>query len=411
MGSRTRPPRVVEIIIALVFIAMAALDPDQNPWEMVLVLVLGALQLAEVRLPVLETKTRAVIWISVKLAVALWLTWISGNVNSHYYLMTLLPVISAATYLGPFETLVFSVAGVAAILSFLFSYDWKNTDFFLEDKEKLALNLLFIVIIGQLLSLLAEALRAQSAKHKAVADQLSETNRQLREAEAAMRRSERLAALGQLSAGLAHELRNPLGTIKTSSEMLSRNVASENEVAREVAGYISTEVDRCNSLVSRFLDFARPLEARLSTAELTQVIDRAIEMASREAAERGIAIYRNYEPDVPPFLMDAELMERVFFNLLQNAVQASRPGTTVTVKTRAAGDMAETDVIDRGSGIDPKMKETIFNPFVTTKPTGVGLGLPIVAKIVDRHGGKMAVESQPGEGSVFRVSLPMRTAL
>jgi two-component system sensor histidine kinase HydH len=368
---------------------------------------LGALQLAEVRLPVLETKMRAVAWISLKLALALWLTWISGDVNSHYYLITLLPVISAATYLGPLGTFVFSVLAAISIFAFLLSYNWDTTDFLIEDKKRFALNLLFIVITGQLVNLLAEAIRAQSTKYKAVADQLSETNRQLREAEAAVRRSERLAALGQLSAGLAHELRNPLGTIKASSEMLSRTVAAENEVAREVSGYISTEVDRCNSLVSRFLDFARPLEVRLADADLTQVIDRSIEMVAREAKEREVTIYRNYAPDVPPFPMDAELMERVFFNVIQNGVQASAPGSSITVKTRIAGPMAETSVIDRGSGIDPKLIETIFNPFVTTKPSGVGLGLAIVTKIVDRHGGRMTVESQPGEGSVFHIGLPI----
>jgi two-component system sensor histidine kinase HydH len=264
------------------------------------------------------------------------------------------------------------------------------------------------VITGQLVNLLAEAIRAQSAKHKALADQLSETNKQLREAEAAVRRSERLAALGQLSAGLAHELRNPLGTIKASAEMLSRNVAAENEVSREVAGYISTEVDRCNSLVTRFLDFARPLAVRLASTDLSQVIDRSIEMVSREARDRDIAIYRNYAPDIPPLPMDAELMERVFFNVLQNAVQASAPGSSITVKTRADGEIVEICVIDRGSGIDPKLIETIFNPFVTTKPDGVGLGLAVVSRILDRHGGRMTVESQPGEGSVFHISLPLQ---
>ena len=408
MPVRMRPPRVHEVLIALVFIAMAALDPDQNPLEMTLVLVLGALQLAEVRLPVLETKKRAVIWILLKLALCLWLIGISGRVNSHYYLITLLPVISAATYLGALGTLVFSVLAATSVLSFLLSYDWDAVELPAEARNILALNLLFIVITGQLVNLLAEAIRAQSAKYKAVADQLSETNKQLGEAEAAVRRSERLAALGQMSAGLAHELRNPLGTIRASAEMLSRNVAAENEVAREVAGYISSEVDRCNSLVTRFLDFARPLAVRLAETDLTQVIDRSVEMVSREAHDHDITIYRNYAPDVPPLPMDAELMERVFFNVLQNAVQASAPGSSITVKTRAAGDRVETCVIDRGSGIDPKLIETIFNPFVTTKPNGVGLGLAIVSKIVDRHGGKMSVESQPGEGSVFHISLPTR---
>jgi signal transduction histidine kinase len=404
-----RPPRVHEVLIALVFIAMAVLDPDQSPMEMLLVLLLGALQLAEVRLPVLETKQRAISWILLKLALCVWLVGISGKIDSHYYLMTLLPVISAATYLGPLGTLVFSVLAASSVPSFLLSYNWKEFEILPEDQKRLALNVLFIVIAGQLVNLLAEAIRAQSARYKAVADQLSVANQQLREAEAAVRRSERLAALGQLTAGLAHELRNPLGTIKASSEMLSRNVAPENEIAREVAGYISTEVDRCNSLVSRFLDFARPLEARLAEADLTQVIDHAVGMLAREAGERNITVYRNYAPEIPPFPMDAELMERVFFNLVQNSVQASQPGSSVTVKTRLAGDMAETSVIDRGSGIDPKLIETIFNPFFTTKSDGVGLGLAIVSKIVDRHGGKMTVESRPGEGSVFRVSLPLNS--
>jgi signal transduction histidine kinase len=277
-----------------------------------------------------------------------------------------------------------------------------------ESQKVFALNLLFLVITGQLVNLLAEAIRAQSAKYKAVAEQLSFANQQLSEAEAAVRRSERLAALGQLTAGLAHELRNPLGTIKASAEMISRSVTAENEIAREVAGYITTEVDRCNSLVSRFLDFARPLEPRLAPADLAQVIDRAIEMVGREASDRQIAIYRNFEPNIPSFPMDSELMERVFFNLLQNAVQASPPGNSVTVKTRSVGEFAEASVIDRGSGIDAKHIETIFNPFFTTKASGVGLGLAVVSRIVDGHGGKMAVESRPGEGSVFHVCLPLR---
>jgi len=194
---------------------------------------------------------------------------------------------------------------------------------------------------------------------------------------------------------------------QVSAEMLAKVVGDENEVAREVTGFISTEVDRCNSLVSRFLDFARPLQLRRAPADLTSVLDRAIALAERDAKEHNIKIFRNYAPDIPRFAIDAELMERVFFNLLQNAVQASAPGGSITAKTRVAGSYAEIDIIDRGSGIEPKNLETIFNPFFTTKSNGVGLGLAIVSKIVDRHGGKMAVESQSGEGSVFRICLPL----
>ena len=118
-------------------------------------------------------------------------------------------------------------------------------------------------------------------------------------------------------------------------------------------------------------------------------------------------MYRNFSPDVRPFGFDAELMERVFYNLLLNAAQATPPGGEIVVKTRAAEGSVEIAVIDRGAGIAPQHLESIFNPFFTTKKEGVGLGLAIVSKIVDLHGGKMSVESESGKGSVFHVFLPV----
>jgi signal transduction histidine kinase len=259
--------------------------------------------------------------------------------------------------------------------------------------------------VGTLANTLAEDLRVQSREARRSAGQLAAANEQLQEAEEAVRRSDRLAALGQLSAGLAHELRNPLGTIRGSAEMLSRTLTAENEVAREMAGYISAEVDRANSLITRFLQFARPLQLRPERADLVQTLDRAIAMVEREA--RDVSIHKNYAPEIPPFSFDPELLERVVYNLVLNAAQATPAGGTVTIKARAAAGTVEIAVIDRGAGIDPQHIETIFNPFFTTKPDGVGLGLAIVAKIVDEHGGKITVESEPKKGSIFRVLLPM----
>jgi two-component system, NtrC family, sensor histidine kinase HydH len=159
-------------------------------------------------------------------------------------------------------------------------------------------------------------------------------------------------------------------------------------------------VDRTNLLVTRFLDFARPLEPRRETADITAIIDLA-------AKHAGVPIVREYAKDVPQLQIDPALTEQVFINLLSNAAQASQPGMPVTVATRLDGHCVEIDVIDRGTGIPPDKLETIFNPFVTTKQDGVGLGLAIVAKIVDRHGGKMTVDSEPGKGSTFRISLPI----
>jgi signal transduction histidine kinase len=256
-------------------------------------------------------------------------------------------------------------------------------------------------VAAVLVNSLGQAVRTQSARYKAAAEQLAEANRSLVAAEAAVRRSDRLAALGQLSAGLAHELRNPLGSIKGSADLLARS-ASRNDatLAKELAEIISAEVDRTNSLVTRFLDFARPLEPRREMTDVTLVIDRAVKRAHRD-------VIRDYSDSLPPIPIDPELMEQVFLNLIANASEASAPDAPVIIATSETDGQAEVAVIDRGCGIPPDKIDTIFNPFVTTKQTGVGLGLAIVSKIVDGHGGKISVESQPGDGSTFRVRLPL----
>ncbi|MFB3828004.1 MAG: nitrogen regulation protein NR(II) [Bryobacteraceae bacterium] len=391
----------------LLFAAMAALSDTRDASEMTLLGVLAALQISEPKVPLAASPNGTLLWIGLKLVTGYLLIGYTGGLASSYYLVLLLPVLSAATSRGFGSTLLFTLLACGAYLSFLLFVDWSRWMIGPEETRELVLRVVFIAMAGNLASVLAEVVRVQSGNYKAIAEQLAEANRSLREAEAAMRRADRVAALGKLSAGLAHELRNPLGTIKASAEMLERSVAKENEVAREVAGFITSEVDRANSLVTRFLEFARPLKLRTAPADLGQTIDRAIDHLEREAGARGVAVFKNYSPDLRPFSFDAELIERVFYNLLLNAAQATAEGGAITVKTRLVDGMAEAAVIDRGSGIDPGLIETIFNPFFTTKPQGVGLGLAIVSKIVDEHGGKIAVESEPGKGSIFRVFLPM----
>jgi signal transduction histidine kinase len=374
--------------------------PFGDAYEIGPLVALGVAQILEPRIPAAPSTRSRVFWMVVKLVIGfLLIAWTNG-INSPYWIVLLFPVVSAATWFGLAGTLLFLAAASGAYLFFLLFVEESS-----QVNADLVLRLTLLAMIANLANILAQELREQSAKQRRSAEQLSEAMAQVREAEEAVRRSDRLAALGQLSAGLAHELRNPLGTIKASSEMLGRQVGEENEVAREMAGFIASEVDRCNSLITRFLEFARPLGARLETADLAQILDRAVAQVEREAP--GVAIYKNYAPEIPPFPIDAELMERVFYNLTLNAVQATAAGGAVTVKTRAAGGMAEVAVIDRGSGIGAQDIDAIFNPFFTTKPQGTGLGLAIVAKIVDGHGGKITVESEPGKGSIFRVLLPM----
>lgn len=388
------------------FAALAIFGPERTPHATVLLLAISIFQIAEPKIPAFQTDKGVVASLLIKLALAWVLVGYTDGIASSYYFVLLLPVVSAATSLGLWGTAAFTALACGSFLSFLLYLDWQRSYIEQDQIRELLLRVALLPVVGFLTHQLADANRVRAKNYQSIAEQLAAANEHLQEAEAAVRRADRLAALGQLTAGLAHELRNPMSTIKNSAEMLAKSVPAESEVARELAGYISSEVDRTNSLITRFLEFARPLKLRLAETSISDAIDRAVTQLERQNNAGELTIYKNYSPDIRPVEIDGELMERVIYNLLQNAVQASPPQSAVTVKTRRLDGNIEISVIDRGAGIDAKHLENIFNPFFTTKQDGVGLGLAIVSKIVDEHEGKIVVESQPGEGSVFRVFLP-----
>ncbi len=399
-----------DFVWVLLFVVIEWISVADDPLEAPLLTALALLQIVEPRLRFLQTQAGRVLSVGSKIALCYLLIGFTGGPNSSYFLILLVPIITGSTAFGPFGATLVTLATAASYLSFLAGLDWNKYVIEAQGLREFGLRLVVLCLAGYLANRQAAATREQARRHQAVAEQLAAANRHLQEAEAAVRRSERLAALGQLSAGLAHELRNPLGTMKASAEMLAKQLNGEKAVAAELAEFISTEVDRTNLLVTRFLDFARPLRLRLAPADPADVIDRAVGQIERAGLRHDVAIFKNYSPEIGPFLMDADLIERVAYNLLLNAVQATGQGGAVTVKTLPSGEMAEISVIDRGAGIDPKHRENIFNPFFTTKAEGVGLGLAIVAKIVDEHGGRTDVDSELGKGSVFRVYLPMGRA-
>ena len=390
---------VQDVLLALMFGALIFLA--HNSSQQLLLGGLAVLQLIEGHLALLDTTWGRATSVILQLILCFLLLGITDALTSDYFPVLLLPIISAASFLGLPSTLLSTFAAIGAYLSFLLYEGWGEWRTNPENLHFLAIRCLLAAVAAVLVNSLGQAIRTQSSRYKAAAELLAEANRSLVAAEAAVRRSERLAALGQLSAGLAHELRNPLGSIKGSADLLARS-ASRNDatLAKELAEIISTEVDRTNSLVTRFLDFARPLEPKRELTDVTHVIDRAVKRAHAE-------VIRDYAESLPPIPIDPELMEQVFLNLITNAAEASAPGAPIIVRTNESDGQAEVTVIDRGCGIPPDKIETIFNPFVTTKQTGVGLGLAIVSKIVDGHGGKMSVESRPGDGSTFRIRLPL----
>jgi signal transduction histidine kinase len=394
----------------LLFAALAAVSPQRSAPEIEMLAALAALRVAGGRAAWFATRRGARTLAGLELLLGFLLIGVTGGLASAYYPILLLPVVGAATTMGGRGAAAVTALACLAILVFI---PWAVALGYTLSAQQIAesfLNLIFLPVVGFLTWQLADANRKLAQRSQQAAEQLGEANRNLQEAEAAVRRSERLAALGQLAAGLAHELRNPMGTMKASAELLGRQLSAPGgpnpEIAGELAGFIATEVDRANSLITRFLDFARPLQLRRQPLDLNELVDRAVLRCEREKPASAGRIHKNPAANLKAVSMDAELLERALLNLLVNALEASPPGATVTVKTVALGDAAEIAVIDRGSGIRPADLEQVFNPFFTTKPEGVGLGLAIVAKIVDEHGGRIEVSSEEGRGSIFRVVLP-----
>ena len=384
---------------------LLATTPETNYNATILLVVIGAFQITEPRLPLFASKRGQIYSLLLKLIFSFLFVGYTHGIESPYYSIFLVPVVSAATSYGFYVVLgVTAIAGIG-YLSFLFiptTYEPADGLYSL-----LSLHVSFFAIIAFLVFDQARAKRLEMVRTKEAADRLIESNRNLQMAQASLRRSERLAALGQLTAGLAHELRNPLGTLKASAEMLNQEtVLSKPQVVTEMASYIESEVDRMNGLITSFLNFARPLEIHATAANLQTVLVDLIRNQSPLAADRSVSLSIDVAPDSEQFQFDPSLLSIALSNLIQNAIQASPPGTTVKVISRRIGDGIEISVEDQGVGISPQNLENIFNPFFTTKPEGIGLGLAIVSKIVDEHGGKITTTSTVGQGTTFRIVLP-----
>ncbi|WP_434390058.1 ATP-binding protein [Melittangium boletus] len=230
-----------------------------------------------------------------------------------------------------------------------------------------------------------------------------------------IRERDRLAALGEMAAGLAHEIRNPLGAIKGAAQCLDpQRMPGEEGEFLEV---IVEEVNRLNGVVSAFLDYARPLKQTFGPTDLNEVVTRTVRLIQNEMP-RGLEFKMELSDALPRVEADAEQLKQVLINLVQNAMQAlgSEAAGCITVKTvrpdrfndfRPAGDsFVEVHVSDTGPGVPVEQQQHIFVPFYTTKQKGTGLGLAICQRIVKNHGGTLAVRSKPGEGATFIIRLP-----
>ncbi len=228
----------------------------------------------------------------------------------------------------------------------------------------------------------------------------------LARAHAALVRSEQLGAMGRMAAGIAHEIRNPLGIIKNTAQLL-REELDDAGVDTDLVRYIPEEVDRLNDTLTGYLEFAKDAPMRLETVDLVRLVRRTLKLVDRDLRAADVEVLDNLDAvGQLPLRADPRRLQQVVLNLVLNAVQAMPEGGTLEVRLEPRGAHTALHVRDTGTGMDPARAEEIFEPFVTSKEKGSGLGLHVVQRIVEGHGGRIELETEPGRGSTFTVVLP-----
>ncbi|UJX40482.1 PAS domain-containing protein [Desulfovibrio sp. JY] len=230
--------------------------------------------------------------------------------------------------------------------------------------------------------------------------------REMRRLEAEIRRREKLAAVGNLAAGVAHEIRNPLSSIRGYAAYFGAKFAPGSE-DRQAAEVMVREVDRLNRVISELIEFARPSDIKRRPVRLADLASHAARLTLPDATARGVSVDISGAADGPEVTADPDRLTQALLNLCLNAIQAMQPGGVMTLAAGTAPDgRAFLSVADTGGGIDDTERDRIFDPYYTTKPHGTGLGLPIAHKIVAAHGGEIVLAARPDGGTVATVYLP-----
>jgi PAS domain S-box-containing protein len=258
---------------------------------------------------------------------------------------------------------------------------------------------------GRILWVKETARAVQDADGKTIAlivcEDITETKQLRQKAE----RMERLAALGQLSTTIAHEIRNPLGSISLNFQYLSSHLAIP-EAQQKTLRSIQQGISRIQNIIRGILDFARPAPLALKMANLHKVLDSSLLSTRHELEQAGIRIEKEYQAASPVLMLDVNLMVQVFINLFLNAKEAMVSGGQLTIRTSSRENALEVQIEDTGMGIPRENFDKIYNPFFTTKTDGIGLGLAVVFRILEQHQAQIQVESQVGKGTKFTIVLP-----
>jgi len=341
----------------------------------------------------------------------IWAT--SGEEESPYWVIYLLPVAVAATNLGLRGMLLTCSVATGLFVSFVPTGVLFGSARQEENLIEIVISCLMYFVVGVLVQTFSAQSRRQLARQQELNESLLENQAILKEslnrleaAEDNLRRQDRLAALGEMSAGIAHEIRNPLGVISSSAQLLDRKLAEPASGIRQLLDIIQEETTRLNGLITDFLSFGRPAPPALRPIDLQEAVLKAVEHVEGMARERSVGLVAELPEEPQSALADPDMLQQVLLNLLLNALEASREGGAVALRLHRSGEALCLEVHDSGSGIPPENLSKIFNPFFTTKEKGTGLGLANAHRIIEMHGGTLGVSSEVGEGTTFRITLP-----
>ena len=340
------------------------------------------------------------------LAFILVLVRITGGMTSSFYLAFYVLIALHAFYFG------LSTGAMAALLASLL-YPFADTWPPPIGLSDLGLRVGFFLLVGLCMGGLAERERRERRLVEQLNRELREQQRRLTEAQEQLIRSERLATVGELAAGLAHDLRNPLAGVSGALHVLAGEIP-EADPRQALLAEVQSQVARMNKTLTDLLWHARPPTPQCLPLHLNEVVEQTLWFLPVASGTR-IEVSKRLQPELPPLHLDPNLLHQALLNILVNARQAMPDGGQLTVSTRlrqnltGKGQVVEVAISDTGRGILEGNLSRIFQPFFTTKAQGTGLGLAIAARIVEQHGGSIAVESEVGNGATFRIVLPVPT--
>jgi len=320
-----------------------------------------------------------------------------------YQRLYYIPIVMAAYWFGLKGALITSIIST---LSYPHHghYSWPDRPFYTMNQyaEMLMFNLIAVVT-----GILSDLEKRQRGKYEAASIELKDAYQRLQDSLEQIRRADRLSALGELSAGMAHEIRNPLGSIKGGMEIIAEGIEKENK-KHEFIGIIMKEINRLDKIIAEFLKYARPKEPEMREENLNILIESVVKLVSKGAEQKGVSVNVNTDTNLPDTLMDGEQIKQALLNIVLNAIQATPSDGTIRIKSFVNEEYTLISITDSGKGIPPDDIEKLFDPFFTTKDEGTGLGLSISYQLLKAHGGDIEAENIDGNGSKFTITLPIR---